>query len=250
MTTRAWFEDDELWRLLEPVIFSEGQMAAAPAEIENLLKLAPVPPEGRVLDVPCGPGRHTRELARRGFRVTGVDLTERYLNRAREATREMWTRVHLIKGDMRNPVSPGGFDLVINLFTSFGYFDDPEDDRRTLRAFHQSLRSGGFLVMDLVGREIVARTFRERDWRELPDGTLFLERRSLEGNWTRIHNDWILIRGADRTTCTHTLRLFTGSELADLLADAGFVDVRILGSLTGAPYDHAASRLVAVAQRA
>ena len=86
----------------------------------------------------------------------------------------------------------GAFDAAINLYTSIGYFDDAYDDLRVLRNFHASLRPGGTLLIDIMGREVIARIFREREWRDLPDGSVFLEERRAVRGWTRIANRWLL----------------------------------------------------------
>jgi SAM-dependent methyltransferase len=151
---------------------------------------------------------------------------------------------------MREFQRPGAFDAAINLFTSLGYFDDPFDDLRVLRNFHASLVPGGTLLLDMMGREVIARIFKEREWRELPDGSLFLEERRAARNWTRIANRWLLIRpDGTRYESRHELRVFSAQELDALLREAGFTTVRLLGSYAGVPYDHNAARLVALASK-
>src|SRR5262249_29872857 len=153
-----------------------------------------------------------------------------------------------VRADMREFKRPGTFDAAINLFTSIGYFDDSFDDLRVLRNFHASLKGAGALLIDIMGREVIARIFRERDWRELPDGSLFMEERRAARNWTRIANRWLLVSpNGTRYESRHELRLFSAQELEMLLREAGFADVRIFGSYAGVPYDHNAQRLVAVA---
>ena len=76
---------------------------------------------------------------------------------------------------MREFVRPEAFDAAINLFTSFGYFEDPAEDLQVAKNLFHSLKPGGALVMDLVGKEVLSRIFLPRDWQELADGSLFLQ---------------------------------------------------------------------------
>jgi len=247
---RPWHETDEFWHLLEPVIFSEAIRSGAPAEVGLAVSLLGLSPGARVLDMPCGPGRHSVELLRRGFAVTGVDRTVRYLDEARRAAEAQSLTGEWVRADMREFKREGAFDAALNLFTSIGYFDDPFDDLRVLRNFHASLRPGGRLLIDIMGREVISRVFREREWRELPDGSVFLEERRAVRNWTRIANRWVLVRpDGSRYESRHELRVFSGQELEMILREAGFATVRIVGSYSGVPYDHLAPRLVAIATK-
>jgi SAM-dependent methyltransferase len=206
-----------------------------------------------VLDMPCGPGRHSLELARRGFRVTGVDRTVAYLDTARQKAAaeglDGVAQVEWIKADMRDFRLPERFDAAINLFTSFGYFEDPAEDRQVAANFFASLRPGGRLLMDMMGKEVLARVFREQDWEEEEDGTLFLEERKITRNWGWIENRWIAIRGERRVEFRLGHRLYSAVELTALLTEVGFIDLSVYGSLAGDPYDHTARRLVVLAHK-
>jgi SAM-dependent methyltransferase len=249
--TRPWHEDDAFWQATLPVLFPEERLQAATGEVENLLRLAGIPQGGAVLDLPCGVGRHCLELARRGFRVTGVDRTSVYLARAAEAARQAGVQLELVQEDMRRFRREGEFAMVINLFTSFGYFEDPVDDRQVLANFHASLRPGGTLVMEMMGKEILARVFRERDWQRVGDLLVLEERRVVRG-WSWVESRWTLIgkdTRAERVELDLSHRLYSAAELASLLESVGFGPVEVFGDLAGSPYDQDAKRLVAVAHR-
>lgn len=245
----AWHDDDEFWELFAPAMFPPERFAAAPAEVAALLALARTPPGAAVLDLACGPGRHALELARRGFRVTGVDRTRTPLERARAAAAAEALSLELVEGDMRSFERAGAFDLVVSLFTSFGYFRDPEDDRRVAAHVARSLRPGGTFVIDVVGKEVLARIFQPRAWQELPGGALWLEERHVEQGWSWMRNRWILLRDGMRKEFVVEHRLFSARELVTLLLDSGFASAEPFGSLEGAPYDDRAQRLVIVARR-
>lgn len=247
MTTPPWHENASFWEALEPVMFPPEKLGAAPAEVDAIRALADVDAPGRVLDVPCGVGRYAVEFADRGFDVTAVDATGGYLDTARQRADEAGVDVEFVEADMREFRREGAFDLVVNAFTSFGYFEDRADDRRTARNFRESLAEGGRLVMTLTSTEVLAGTFQPRSWSE-QDGTYLLEERSITDDWSWIDNRWIVVDDGDVREYTVGHRLYSGRELAALLRDVGFADVTLYGDLDGAAYDEDAELLVVVAE--
>jgi SAM-dependent methyltransferase len=244
-----WYEQDEFWEALEGWLFDEERLSETPREVSDAIGLLGLEPRARVLDLCCGPGRHSIELARRGYRVVGVDRTARYLEAARRRAAEEGLSIEFVEQDMRAFRREQAFDAAINLLTSFGYFRDPEDDRTVLSNLYASLKPGGRLVIQLTSKEIVARIFAPRDWRTLPGGNFFLEERKILSGWELIQNHWVFIRGAERQEFTFTHRLYSGTELAESLHRAGFESVSLYGSLARRPYDESAEALVAVAEK-
>ncbi len=119
-----------------------------------------LPPRARVLDAPCGNGRHARALAKLGFFVTGFDLAPTLLARAR--VYESPPELVFFRRDLRQPF-PERFDVVLNLFTGFGYFDDPADDRRVFDNLVAGLNSGGVLTVDFLNADFVVRRLIEKE---------------------------------------------------------------------------------------
>ena len=245
---KPWYEQDDFWVTFESVLFTQQRITGAAEEVEQLVSLLDLQKPLSICDLCCGVGRHSLELARRGFEVTGVDRTPRYLGRARSRAKEEGLNVEFVASDARSFSRPEAFDVVLNLFTSFGYFEDGDDDRKVLENIYSSLKSGGRLVMELVGKEALARIFRERDWHELDDAIL-LEERKLSEDWRRIENRWILLKDGRQHERRFSLRLYSAVELKELLKQCGFSQADIYGSLTGEPYDQNAKRLVVVAQK-
>jgi SAM-dependent methyltransferase len=247
----TWYDRDDFWETFRPSLFSKRRWEMAPAEVDSLLELTGLELDAHVLDLCCGPGRHALELARRGFRVTGVDRTAAYLDAARQKAADEGLEVEFVQEDMRRFARPGAFDMAINLFTSFGYFKDPADDLQVAKNLHASLKPGGKLVMEMMGREVLARIFRPRDWVWLDEeeGVIMLEERKLGQSWGWMENTWILLRGSERKSYTLSHRLYAGTELASLLQQAGFTSVALFGGLEGIPYNQNARRLVTVAKR-
>lgn len=245
---KPWYEQDNFWATFESVLFTQQRIAEAGEEVEQVLKLLDLQAGARVCDLCCGIGRHSLELARRGFEVTGVDRTARYLAQARARAKDEGLNVEFVAEDARSFSRPEVFDLVVNLLTSFGYFEDEDDDRKVLANIYSSLKSNGRLVMDLVGKEVLARIFRERDWDQLDDA-IILKEAKLSEDWSRIENRWILIKDGRQHEGRFSLRLYSAAELKELLKRCEFSQVDIYGDLTGEPYDQNAKRLVVVARK-
>ena len=245
-----WFENEEFWRLTAPYMFSEPRWERAVEEVEATLKLMELSPGVPVLDLCCGVGRHSLEFARRGYRVTGVDRNAQFLAEARRRAADEGLEVEFVEEDMRRFCRPESFDGALNYFTSFGYFEDREDDKRVLRNLFESLRPGGKLVMDLLGKEKLARVFQERRWHRCEDGTLLLEEAKLADDWGVVGGRWILVKNGERKEFTHRIRLYSAAELKAVLRDVGFDSVRCFGNLELDPYDHTAQRLLVLATKA
>ncbi len=249
MTADAWIQDPRFWAASRDSMFTRSAIDAAPSEVAAVFALCGLQGKVDVLDLPCGVGRHSLALARGGHRVVGVDLTEAYVAEANERlAAEPRLRAELLVGDMRRWCRPNSFDLVTNLFTSFGFFTDLDEDRACLHNFRRNLRDGGVLVMDLMSKEILARIFQPRDWRRLDDGTvMFLERRVTD-DWSWNEVTWTWLRDGDLQEVDFGHRLYSAAELKRELRDAGFSDVALHGGFDGRPYDHEATRMVVVAR--
>ena len=243
-----WFEDESLWVETYPYMFSPARFAAAEEEIDPLLRLIGMRPQS-ILDLCCGPGRFAVPLARRGFCVTGVDRTAFFLNKARERAAAENVAVEWVQEDMRTFVQPGAFDLALSMFTSFGYFDDKSEDLTVLRNVHESLRPGGALVMDVVGKERLARTFQPATSSKHADGSVVIDRREVLDDWTRVRMEWTIIKSNAVRVFTIHHTVYSGQELKDRLTAVGFGDVRLYGSIDGAPYGREADRLIAIARK-
>jgi SAM-dependent methyltransferase len=248
MKRTPWFDDDAFWSVFKPSLFGEQRWQAAAMDAEPLAKLLELEPGARVLDLCCGPGRFSIELARRGYRVTGVDRTALYLAEARRRARKEKLAVEFVRSDMRRFVRPHAFDAGINTFTSFGYFEEPSDDLKVCRHVLQSLRPGGRFLIQAAGKEWLARHFQASDWQE-DAGTFLLQERKVAPGWTGLENRWVLIQKGKAREFRFFLRVYSGVELRDLLRRAGFARADVYGGLSAEPYDHNSRWLVAVARK-
>ena len=245
---REWFDDDAFWRDLYPFLFSEARFADAAEEARQVLRLTR--PRGKaVLDLCCGPGRVSIALAKRGYRVTGVDRTRYLLTKARARAKSRRATVEWIRKDMRDFVRPAAFDLALSMHTSFGYFDDKREDVRVLGHVLESLKPGGVFLIDVMSKERIAQIFTPATSTTLPDGTELIHRHEIFDDWTRIRNAWTILRGGKAKTYRFHHTIYSGQEMRDLMDRAGFSSVRLYGGFGGEPYGRKSLRLIAVGRR-
>jgi SAM-dependent methyltransferase len=235
------------WEQIAPIMFDQQRWCAAEGEVEQAVRLLGAEPPARVLDLACGPGRHALELARRGFRVTGVDATAAFVVEASSLAAIESLGVEVVHDDMRAFCRPEGFDYVLNMATSFGYFEDPADDRRVLENVRRSLNPGGALLMELMGKEVVARTLEGPRWGE-DDGGFLLTEQCIRDGWGWVDNRLIFLIDGARQEIVLSHRLYSAAELTGLLETAGFAEVAVAGDLSGSPYGASATSLVVVAR--
>ncbi len=240
-----WFENEEFWSELYTYLFSEEKISAAEEEMEKVLDLIGFQ-EGRVLDLCCGPGRHTIVMAQKGCRVTALDRTEFLLEKGRERARKSGVEVEWVQEDMRDFVRSESYDLVLNMFTSFGYFEKKEDDMNVLRNIYTSLKPGGVCFFEMMGKEVLAKIFHPTTSVRLPNGHLVVQRHEIFDEWSRIRNEWIVIKDGHASTFNFYHTIYSGQEFKERLLQVGFDKVKLYGNLDGDDYDIHASRLIAV----
>ena len=249
MNDDPWFEREEDWVLRRPVIFNKNLVRLTFLEVGRLIKLlGDLPVGGRVLDLCCGIGRHSLHLARHGFQVTGVDITQPFLDIAAENARKEGLPVTFVQGDMREYCRERAYDLVVNLCTSFGYFEDMEDDLRVLRNIYRSLDKGGKFAIEILGKEVIAATFREVEHLEFEDCKVVAKSRILD-NWNRLECRRTITRNGTEREMVAYHRLYSATELKGYLEDIGFSRIRIYGDFAGSPYDNVAKSMIMIAEK-
>ena len=222
-------------------------------QVDFLLARLDIPAQSAVLDLGCGDGRHSLELTRRGYRVTGLDLSDELLERARRRGADEGLDVNFIQGDMRDSPGASGFDLVANFFTSFGYFREDGENARVLDAISRSLRPGGHFLMDYLNRDFVIATLVPADRRTV-DGMEVEQRRWITGD-PSVANDHVRINkqvriredGAERSY-DESVRMYTLEELDAMIGRAGLKITQTYGDFDGQPVSGGAPRNILIGQ--
>jgi cyclopropane fatty-acyl-phospholipid synthase-like methyltransferase len=245
----AWYADfftelpNEFWRRV-----ASPEMTAA--DVDFIEKALELPPAARILDVPCGSGRHSIALAGRGHRVTGVDLSTEAIDHARRAADEAGADVEFVLADMREIPGDRPFDAAVCLGNSFGYLD-LAGTREFVASLARAVRPGGGLIVDfgataesilpaytgepgtMVTGDITVETHHEYD----PSESRLISRYAFRRGTVELHADAI-----------H--HIYTSGHLGALLAEGGFTAVRRYAGPDGAPYELGSGRLILTARRA
>ena len=241
---KPWFEEVFYENYLRTLPFMTAQQTLREtAFIEEALSS---PPDGELLDIGCGYGRHAIELGQRGFRVTGLDLSLPLLIRAADEAQRRGLSVNFVHADMREMTYDSQFAAAYCVLTSFGYFDE-ETNLRVASSICRALKPGGRFLVEAINRDYIVSDLPSRVWWE-GDGCVVLEEVDFD-----FHTSRVLIRRsivfADGRQVENeiSIRAYSLHELGRVLRRAGFQVVSVSGSLTcKEPFLGAASRHVVI----
>jgi SAM-dependent methyltransferase len=247
-----WYEGafDRTWLR----IYAHRSDEAADREAGAAIALLGLRPGARVLDIACGGGRHARGFASRGMRVTGVDLSADLIEFARERSPYLPGKPDYLRWDARRLPFVAQFDAAVSMFTSFGYFDTPDDDVAIFRSAARALVRGGQFLLDFLNEAEVRANLVAEEEKDL--GTVRVRLRRRIGETPYGPAVFKHVEACDRDTGVvqaqfeERVRLYTREELDQMLAAAGLVPTgEPLGDVFGAPFGPDAPRLVRVAVR-
>lgn len=204
----------------------------------------------RILDLCCGPGRYVIELAQRGLEVVGVDLNEDYVALARRLCEREGVAAEVLVGDMREIPYVDHFDAVINVGTSFGFFEMEAEDQRGIESVSGALKPGGRFLLEMGNRDYLLKNFESASSSENADGSVTDAQRSFDYVRSRINTTFR--RSASRElleTWFHSWRAYTLAEVAGLLAHAGLDLVNAFGGWRSEAYGIDTRRMIVISER-
>lgn len=228
---------------LYPILYRHRDDTAAAQEITRLFKWLELPPPAVVLDLACGAGRHLETILAAGYDAWGVDLSSSLLTCALQ---RKTTAGRLVCADMRWLPFRSGFEVVVNLFTSFGYFEDNEN-YAVVQDCYAALKPGGRLVIDHLNRHRLVTELVPED-RYVIEELAVRQRRRIDGN--RVRKEITVTDAAGQeTTFLEDVRLYWEAELQDLFATVGFTDITCVGDFTGAEFQADSPRMIMVGRK-
>ena len=229
-------------------MFTEERAEKESAFVASALELKP---DASVLDLCCGQGRHSVQLAKRGLAVTGLDLNPEYLELAQQAATAGKVTIETVAADMRMIPFENKFDAIVNMYSSFGYLESEDEDLKVLVSAARALKAGGRLLLDMLNREWAIDNYIQNDWHKGADETLYIERRDLDLATSRMHVHFIVVdaEGHRRESIGHNIRLYTLTEMKRLLERVGLGVTAVFGGFDGEEYAIGTRRMVIVARK-
>jgi SAM-dependent methyltransferase len=239
---RKYFSDDYLK-------LYKHDIAESTREADAIIRMLQPEPEANILDLACGFGRHSVVLAQKGYHVTGYDLSEGFLNKARELAETLKVKIDLTQGDMREIPYENKFDAVINMFTAFGFFENEQEDLKVLKGVHRALKPGGQFLLDVINREVAVCADVPRRWiRE--NHAFLLEERVFDFFRSRLEmTNMLILQNGEVKQVNFSIRLYTLTEMLELFNAAGLVLIDVYGDFTGTLYNADSPRMILVAQK-
>ncbi|MFS0554295.1 class I SAM-dependent methyltransferase [Brevibacillus sp. 179-C9.3 HS] len=220
-----WFERS--FREDYVLVYRHRDDSAADGEIANLLEQLPVKDTGRVLDLCCGSGRHSRALARRGYEVVGVDLSPVLLQLAEE--QNTFPQLSFARCDMRDIPFHEEFDIVVNLFTSFGYFTTDEENATVIRNMAQALKTKGEVIIDFLNAAFVIENLVPHSTKEV-SGMLIQEERWIQDGFVKKRIQITDESSNEPREYMEQVRLFSVEQMMAMLKEAGFGQIQVFGN--------------------
>jgi 2-polyprenyl-3-methyl-5-hydroxy-6-metoxy-1,4-benzoquinol methylase len=221
----------------------------APYQVEGILRMLNLDPPSKILDLCCGFGRHSLVLASKGYNVTGLDLSEKFLQQARQKAEMLGVNLEFEKRDMRDIQFLDEFDAVINLYTAFGFFDSESEDLLVLQGVVRALKPSGRFLIDTINRDYVIHAQTSQSW-SIGNGTVILEERFFDFFKSRLEIIHHLVDdNGQKQKLESSYRLYTLKEMLDMFSRSGLTLTDVYGDFDGSHYAANSPRMILVARR-
>jgi len=239
---KDWFDTDEYLD-----VYRNRNEVDAKKLVELILNNIELQPDADVLDLACGTGRHSILFAEKGYKVTAVDLSKNLLSIAKKVADESGVNVNFIRSDLRQFSICTRFQLVINLFTSFGYFEDDEENYKIINTAYRQLNNSGYFVLDFFNRMYIEKNLVPESTTNF-SGKTVIQRRHIEGN--RVKKQIIIEKNGSKNEYNESVRMFRKEDLLNAISCAGFRIKRYFGDSDGKDFDLENSpRIIIIAQK-
>ncbi len=201
----------------------------------------------KILDAACGAGRHSNIFSGLGFDVVGFDLSKTLLQIAVQNSKQKFLSTKFFCSDIRNVPLNSKFNLIVNLFTSFGYFTTDEENFRFIKQAYNLLNPGGYYVLDYFNEKLLRKNLVAESEREVNGGKIF-ERREISDN--RVVKEIKVLSGTEEIKFFESVALYSKEEILAASSEFGFECFHVFGDYAGNPFDELKSnRLILVMQK-
>ncbi|MFA6471937.1 MAG: class I SAM-dependent methyltransferase [Candidatus Latescibacterota bacterium] len=234
---KRWFGEEYL------IVYEHRDTKEAEREVEFVERVLELKNNDLILDLCCGSGRHDHFLTQKGYRVIGLDYSLTLLRKACNGLHEGVGYPHYILADARVvPFCDGIFDAVLNLFTSFGYFEDREN-LDLLKTIARLLKNGGKFYIDYLNpQKIINGLFPETVKKK--NGLTVVEKRHLDTTSKRVEKTIIIRSGNGENEFHESVRLYSIEEMLVMLKEAGLIFSQVCGSIRGEEYNENSDRMI------
>ena len=235
---KDWFASEEYLN-----VYRHRNKEDAKKILELILGNVKLKSGSKILDAACGAGRHSIYLAQRGFDVTGFDLSKTLLKKAKADSENKSLKLNLFCADLRRVCLSKKFDLIINLFTSFGYFDNDEENFIFPKIAFEHLETCGFYVLDYMNKNFVVSNLIPESRRKI-DNKDVIEKRRIENN--RVIKEIKIIKPGNEKRFEESVRLYNIDEITGKFEKIGFSIDKIFGNYDGSDFNYVTSQRLIV----
>ncbi|MCX7611293.1 MAG: class I SAM-dependent methyltransferase [Ignavibacterium sp.] len=237
-----WFNTNEY---LE--VYKHRNEIDAERHINFILSKVDLKPKSKVLDMACGAGRHSILLAKKGYELTGIDLSENLLSEARRIAESEKLNIKFVKADIRNFYTDEKFDLVLNLFTSFGYFEKDEENFLIIKKAYDFLECSGIFILDFFNKEFLLKNLIPLS-KEKNNGKTIIQKRFVRSG--RIEKIIEIIKDDSKKTFYESVKLYSPEQLKNRLVEYGFKILNIYGNFDGSDFqENISERFIAICKK-
>ncbi len=245
-------KENDWWTSFFPAfrpVFKRATPKMTNAEARFMIENLNLRKGSRLLDCPCGIGRFSLLFARKGIKVTAVDITQSYLDELQKKSDRAGLRIDIHRADMRRIHFKKEFDAVANVWTSFGFFEKEADNVLVLKKLFDALKPGGKCYLSLVNRDWILSHYTSTDWFTC-DSLKVLEKRYFDYETSINHGVWTFIEnGVEKTAGDVIIRMYSCHELIAMFRKVGFEDIEAYGSLKKDPVDRNRQMMYFVAKK-
>ncbi|MGQ9610445.1 MAG: class I SAM-dependent methyltransferase [bacterium] len=235
-----WFGKDYM------LIYPHRDIEEAVLQINFLLKKISLPQNAKILDLCCGCGRHSIELKKLGYDVVSADLSTDLINIAKSTAHDNNIDLKIIRCDMRQIPFKDQFDLIIQFFTSFGYFESDEENQIVLNSISKALKPNGKFLIDYMNPDYVIGNLISKDEKDIPEGIHVIQERWIDEKKRRINKKITLIKGGKEKNYLESVRLYSHKEIQNMLSKAGLQLSETYGDFAGEKFNKKSPRMILI----